>query len=77
MATLRDLSPGTTATLSSVSGTRAHRRRLLELGLVPGTPVRLVRRSSLQDLLEVEARGSRISLRASEAGLIQVEAPHG
>ena len=77
MTTLRDLSPGTTATLTSVGGTRSHRRRLLELGLVPGTPVRLVRRSSLQDLLEVEARGSRISLRASEAGLLEVEAIRG
>ena len=56
---------------------RAHRRRLLELGLVPGTRVHLVRRSALQGLLEVEVRGSRLSLRSAEAHHVTVEVVDG
>ena len=77
MSTLADLRPGTSATLTAVSGARAHRRRLLELGLVPGTRVHLVRRSALQGLLEVEVRGSRLSLRSAEAYQVTVEAVDG
>ena len=77
MSTLADLRPGTSATLTAVSGARAHRRRLLELGLVPGTRVHLVRRSALQGLLEVEVRGSRLSLRSAEAHQVTVEVVDG
>lgn len=48
------------------------RRRLLELGLVPGTNVMVVRVSPLGDPLELEVRGSRLSLRKKEALSIEV-----
>ena len=45
--------------------------------VVPGTRVQLVRRSALQGLLEVEVRGSRLSLRSAEAHQVAVEAADG
>ncbi len=74
ITTLADLRSGQSATLRRVGGERAWRRRLLELGFVPGTDLVLVRRVGVGDLLEVELRHSRISLRISEARALEVEA---
>ena len=67
MKRLRDLVPGQSARLAQVGGERSFRRRLMELGFLPGTRVRLVRRVDVGDLVELEVRGSHISLRHSEA----------
>ena len=75
IATLSVLPVGQRAVLRAVGGERAYRRRLLELGFVPGTELRLVRRVGVGDVLEVELRHSRISLRISEAAAIEVEVP--
>lgn len=71
---LAALRPGQTAVLRRVEGPRAWRRRLLELGFVPGTELALVRRAGTGDVLEVELRQVRISLRISEARALEVEA---
>ena len=71
--TLADLADGARARVTSVSGDRAWRRRLLELGFVPGTELTLVRRVAVGDVLEVELRLSRVSLRISEAAALAVE----
>lgn len=73
LTTLAALRPGQSAVLRGVSGERAWRRRLLELGFVPGTELQLVRRVGVGDVLEVELRHSRISLRISEASAVTVE----
>jgi ferrous iron transport protein A len=73
ISTLSALPIGQRAVLVTVGGERAYRRRLLELGFVPGTELRLVRRVGVGDVLEVELRHSRISLRISEASAIEVE----
>ena len=70
---LRDLSVGQRARVQAVTGPRAHRRRLLELGLVPGTPVEVVRRMPAGDVLELAARDGRLSVRLSEADALLVE----
>ena len=48
-------------------------RRLMELGLVPGTEIVVVRRAPLGDPLEVSVRGVHLSLRRSEARRIHVD----
>ena len=72
--TLAALRPGQTAVLRGVQGDRGWRRRLMELGFVPGTSLTLVRRVGVGDVLEVELRHSRISLRISEAADVLVDA---
>ena len=59
--------------LCAVGGTRAYRRRLLELGFVPGTRLKLIRRLEVGNVLEVELRESRVSLRISEARVLELE----
>lgn len=49
-----------------------HRGRLLEMGLLVGTPVELVRFAPLGDPVEIKLRGYHLSLRRHEADLILV-----
>lgn len=74
MMSLLSLRPGTMARIVRLEGERSFRRRLMELGLLPGTRLRLVRTVAVGDLVEVEVRGCHISLRRSEADRLQVEA---
>jgi ferrous iron transport protein A len=48
-------------------------RRLMELGLVPGTRVEVLRRAPLGDPIELRLREIHLSLRRSEAAYIHVE----
>lgn len=70
---IRDIRPGDHIRLLWVGGDRSFRRRLMELGFLPGTRVRLVRRIHVGDLVEFEVRGGHISLRASEAEALQFQ----
>jgi ferrous iron transport protein A len=63
----------TPCSVLAVRGSRPVRRRLLELGLVPGTRVQVVGVSPLGDPLELEVRGSRLSIRKKEALTIEVQ----
>ena len=49
-----------------------HRGRLLEMGLLVGTPVELVRFAPLGDPMEIRLNDYRLSLRRSEAARVQV-----
>ncbi len=69
---LDQLQPGEQAVLTRLDCDPAIARRLMELGLVPGTPVEMVRCAPLGDPLELTARGVHLSLRRSEARLIHV-----
>jgi len=73
MTPLRNLSPGSSARLVQVGGERGFRRRLMELGLLPGTDVRVVRSVDVGGLVELEVRGCHVSLRQSEAQELLVE----
>jgi ferrous iron transport protein A len=73
VALLTDLSVGSSAVIKDIPvGHDEHITRLRELGLVPGTKVRLVRRAPLGDPLEIAVRGSRLAIRRTEARHIQV-----
>ena len=56
-----------------VGGERTFRRRLMELGLVPGTKVSVEKIAPLGDPLELRARGCTLSIRAAEARAVDVE----
>jgi len=68
------LSPGTGARLVAIGGERAFRCRLMELGLLPGTTVRVIRRVDVGGVLELEVRGCRLSVRHGEARHVTVAA---
>ncbi len=48
-------------------------RRLLEMGFVPGTEVRVVRSAPLGDPIEYAVMGGRVAMRRSDAATIIVE----
>ena len=70
---LDDLTLGEVAVVSSVGGQRTFRRRLMEMGLVPGTQLELVNIAPLGDPLEIELRDSRLSIRRREAVEVHLE----
>ncbi|HTE51177.1 MAG TPA: FeoA family protein [Kofleriaceae bacterium] len=70
--TLDELGRGARAVVESVGGERPFRRRLLEMGLTPGTVVSLVNVAPLGDPLEIELRSGRLSIRRHEAALVLV-----
>ena len=72
--TLADLAPAQQATLLTIGGDRAFRRRLMELGFVPGTRVELRKVAPLGDPLEFGVRGGSVSIRRREAAAIAVRA---
>ena len=72
MPTLDTLAPGTTATVTGYAG--ALPERLLELGLVPGTRVEVVRLAPLGDPMELKVRGFLLSVEKKEAAHVEVDA---
>jgi Fe2+ transport system protein FeoA len=73
MISLDALSPGSSACLVSIGGERSFRCRLMELGLLPGTRVRLIRKVDVGGVLELEVRGCRLSVRHGEARHVMVD----
>lgn len=72
--TLKDLSIGQTARIASVGGHGNLRHHLIDMGLIPGAGVRLVRRAPMGDPIEISLHGYSLSLRQAEAADVKVEA---
>lgn len=70
--TLAQVPAGQSATIAYVGGERSFRRRLMELGLVPGTRVELIAIAPLGDPLELRVRGCSLSIRRSDADSVAV-----
>lgn len=70
--TLGDAELGLPVTIIHVGGDRPFRRRLMELGLLPGTRVEVVRIAPLGDPIELATRGGFLSIRKKEARLVAV-----
>ena len=69
---LASLAPGGRAVITAVEIPPDQRGRLLEMGLLVGTPVELIRFAPLGDPVEVRVRGYHLSLRRHEAEQIRV-----
>ena len=70
--TLKDLKPGEQATVIGW-GDEIPPNRLLEMGVLPGTEVELVRFAPMGDPIDFKVRGYHLSLRKREAELILVD----
>ena len=67
---LDQLPIGQSAIVDHVGGARAVSRRLMEMGLLPGTRLEAIRRAPLGDPLEIRLRGYLLSLRRADAARI-------
>ena len=74
--TLQSLLPGESGMILSVGNqSGAVKRRLVDMGLTPGTTVRVTKIAPLGDPLEVSLRGYELSLRKDDAAQIQIGVP--
>ena len=71
---LTTLPVGAKATVSELKVPTENRARLMEMGLLVGTPVELVRFAPLGDPVEIKVRGYHLTLRKHEAEQIWVSA---
>lgn len=72
MVPLSTLVPGARATVVRIDIPVEQRGRLMEMGLLAGTTVELVRFAPLGDPVEIRLRGYNLSLRKHEAEQIWV-----
>ncbi len=71
--TLDQLGRGNRATVTKISGEGGIRRRLMDMGIIKGTTVEMVKSAPMGDPIDYLVRGYHLSLRKSEALLVEVE----
>lgn len=71
--TLKDLLPGEVGTIVSIGEKGPMKRRIMDMGITPGTTIKVVKVAPLGDPIEVNVRGYELSLRKDEAQRIVVE----
>ena len=69
---LSDIATGQEAIITKVLGHGAFRKRITEMGFVKGKKVRVIKNAPLQDPVEYEILGYYVSLRRTEAELVEV-----
>ena len=69
---LADLSTGDSGIITKVQGIGAFRKRIMEMGFIKGKKVLVVKSAPLRDPVEYNIMGYEVSLRRSEASLIEV-----
>ena len=74
---LTSVALGTTATVAEIKIPPEQRPRLMEMGLLVGTTVELVRFAPLGDPVEIKVRGYNLTLRKHEAEQILVKVAQG
>lgn len=73
MKTLKDIKVGKKATVVKVHGTGALKRRIMDMGITKGVEIYVRKVAPLGDPIEMNLRGYELSLRKSDAEMIEVE----
>ena len=71
--TLKDLKIGHSGRVLTVGGEKALRRRLLDMGITPGTKITAKKTAPMGDPMEIILRGYALTLRLEDAGRITIE----
>ncbi|MBA3631761.1 MAG: ferrous iron transport protein A [Acidobacteria bacterium] len=69
---LTNLPIGAQAKVVAVNGNNAITKRLMEMGVVPGVSVRVIKSAPFGDPLEIRVRGYHLAMRKNEADAIEV-----
>ncbi len=70
---LHELEPGKKARITKVSGKGEGRKRIVDMGVTPGSFIEVERVAPLGDPLDVKVKGYHLSLRKAEASQIEIE----
>lgn len=76
MKTLKDLPIGKTATIVSIDGNQDLRQHLLDMGLIPGSEITMVKHAPMGDPIEVRIHSYELTLRNDDANKITIENIH-
>ncbi len=71
--TLRELELGKSAEITAVGGAGALRQHFLDMGMIPGTRVTLVKYAPMGDPMELKIHGYELTLRLEDAGKIEIK----
>ena len=74
--TLKELQVGKTATILSVGGSGALRQHFLDMGLIQGTEVTIVKYAPMGDPVEIRIHGYELTIRLEDAGQIEITPAH-
>lgn len=74
---LANMKPGESGTILTVGGAGALRRRLLDMGLTPGTKVSVRKIAPFGDPIELTLRGYELTLRGEDAANISMRTESG
>jgi len=72
--TLADLKPGQSGKILKIQVSGALKRRLMDMGIISGTQVRVEKIAPLGNPIEISIKGYQLSLRKGEADKIEMEA---
>lgn len=70
--TLANLEIGSEARVTKINGNNAITKRLMEMGVVPGVSVKIVKYAPFGDPIQILVRGYNLAMRKSEADVIEV-----
>ena len=71
--TLKELKTGQSAVIESVGGEGATRQHFLDMGVIPGAEVTLIKFAPMGDPVELKVQSYELSIRLSEAAKIEIE----
>lgn len=73
LTTLSQLTPGDSAKVIKVRGGGSIQRRIIDMGVVTGTVIEMLKFAPLGDPVEVRVKGFNLTLRKAEAEFIEIE----
>ncbi len=73
MLTLKEVKVGQSCRVLKINGEGALRRRIMDMGITRHTEIYVRKVAPLGDPLEVKVRGYELTIRKSEASIIEVE----
>jgi Fe2+ transport system protein FeoA len=73
MERISDLKPGDTGKIRKIEASSNLRRKLLDMGIIPGSPFEVIKLAPLGDPVDVKIKGYHLSLRKEEAATVLVE----
>ena len=71
--TLKELEIGKSAVINNVGGEGALRQHFLDMGMIPGAEVTVVKLAPMGDPMELQIHGYELTLRLAEAAQIEIE----
>ena len=70
---LKDMKPGESGLIVALHGSGNVKHRLIDMGLVHGTKIHVMKFAPLGDPVEVKVKNFELALRTNEAGMIDVD----